>query len=136
MTNFKTPQTIFHLPVGYKHLLFGIDKEHIIAKAETNISEFSAELRSIPAIKHLLVWYLDNNKSADELNFSGGKSRRHHGNSVHYIQVICRFESELVMSRLRSKINFSRNSWTSNPHLIKKRMDPAFYSWRQRRNDI
>ena len=108
MTNFKTPQTIFHLPVGYKHLLF--DKEHIIAKAETNISEFSSELRIIPAIKHLLVWYLDNDKSAGELNFSGGKSRRHHGNSVHYIQVICRFESELVMSRLRSKINFSRNS--------------------------
>ena len=62
MTNFKTPQTTIHLPVGYKHLLFGIDKEHIIAKAETNISEFSAELRIIPAIKHahLLVWYLDN----------------------------------------------------------------------------
>ena len=35
MTNFKTTQTTFHLPVGYKHLLFGIDKEHIIAKAET-----------------------------------------------------------------------------------------------------
>ena len=110
MTNFENPQTTFHLPVGYKHLLFGIDKEHIIAKAETNISEFSAELRIISAIKHLLVWYLDNNKSADELNFSGGKSRRQHRNSVYYIQVICRFESELVMSRLRSKINVSRNS--------------------------
>ena len=51
MKNFKNPQTTFHLPVGYKHLLFGIDKEHIIAKAETNISEFSSELRIIPAIK-------------------------------------------------------------------------------------
>ena len=26
--------------MGYKNLLFGIDKEHIIAKAETNISEW------------------------------------------------------------------------------------------------
>ena len=40
ITNFKTPQTTFHLAMGYKHLLFGIDKEHIIAKAETNISEW------------------------------------------------------------------------------------------------
>ena len=44
----------------------------------------SAELSSIPAIKHLLVLFLDNDKSADELNFSGGKSRRQHRNSVHY----------------------------------------------------
>ena len=51
MTNFENPPTTLHLPVGYKHLLFGIDKEHIIAKAETNISEFSSELRIIPAIK-------------------------------------------------------------------------------------
>ena len=73
--------------MGYKHLLFGIDKEHIIAKAETNISEFSAELRIIPAIKHLLVWYLDNDKSAGELNFSAGKSRR----QFCTLQATCKF---------------------------------------------
>ena len=44
----------------------------------------SAELKSIPAIKHLIVWYLENDKSAGELNFSGEKSRRQHPNSVHY----------------------------------------------------
>ena len=96
------------MPFGFKHRLFGIDKENIIVKAETNISELSDEERIISAIKHLLVWYLDNGKRADELNFSGGKSRRQQRNSAHYIQVISRFESELVMSRLRSKINVSR----------------------------
>ena len=105
MTNFKTPQTTFHLPVGYKHLLFVIDKEHIIGKAETNISALSDELRIIPPIKHLLVWYLDKDKSTDELNFSGGKSRRHHRNSVHYIQVICRFESQLGPVHTKTIVN-------------------------------
>ena len=116
------------MPFGFKHRLFGIDKENIIVKAESNISELSDEERIILAIKHLLVWYLDNDKRADELNFSGGKSRRQQRNSAHYIQVISRFESELVMSRLRSKINVSRNSRTSKTHLIKKRMNPAFHS--------
>ena len=47
ITNFKTPQTTFHLAMGYKHLLFGIDKEHIIAKAETNISILSKHSETV-----------------------------------------------------------------------------------------
>ena len=77
------------------------------------------ELRSIPAIKHLLVWYLDSDNSAGELNFFGGKSRRQNRNSVHYKGLVY-FESELIMTRLRSKINASRNSRIIPIQLIKE----------------